>query len=59
MIDWNPNRTDPKTGKVSVKGYSRILIGDDDKSKYEWGTSLWEWLSQDPRIVDALKIVAK
>lgn len=59
MIEWVPDRTDPKTGKVSVKGYPRILIGDDVKTKYEWGTSLWEWLSKDPRIVDALKSVVR
>ena len=59
MIEWMPNRTDPKTGKVSVKGYPQILIGDDEKSKYEWGTSLWEWLSKYPKIVDELKSVVK
>ena len=59
VIEWMPNRTDPKTGKVSVKGYPQILIGDDEKSKYEWGTSLWEWLSKYPKIVDELKSVVK
>lgn len=59
LIEWMPNRTDPKTGKVSVKGYPKILIGDDEKSKYEWGTSLWEWLSKYPKIVDDLKSAVK
>lgn len=59
MIEWMCDRTDLKTGKIYLKGYSIILIGDDDKSKYEWDTSLWQWLSKDPRVVDALKSIVK
>lgn len=59
VIEWMPNRTDPKTGKVYLKGYPKILFGVDDNSKYEWGTSLWEWLSKELRAVYALKSVVK
>jgi hypothetical protein len=59
MIFWQRIGTDQRTGKPRYKGYPRILIGVDDDSKYEWGTSLWEWLSKDPRIVDAFKSIGK
>lgn len=59
VIDWVPDRTDPKTGKVYVKGYPKILYGIDGDSKYEWGTSLWEWLSKEPRTPHILKSIVK
>ena len=60
MVEWMPNRTDQKTGKVYLKGYPIVLMGDkDNSSKYEWGTSLWEWLSANTRIANALKSIVK
>ena len=59
MIFWQMMRVDQQTGKPRYKGYPRILIGVDDDSKYEWGTSLWEWLSKDPRIVDSFNLIEK
>lgn len=59
MIDWVLGGINQKTGKVHLKGFSRILYGIDDDSKYEWGTSLWEWLSKNPKIAHILKSIVK